>query len=589
MVEAGQCFLLFFSAVVDLTVGNKWTFLPVFQELCPYSSFCETKNTTNFDFQGGKRPCCDSCSCQPGCEKDNTCCFENDEVGILDIGNKCMTPSVSNVKGLTFTYRMRHTCTNEERLCEYNKTDYKSFSPVVSSTTGVIYVNSECAFCNSELNIVPWQLSVACPQDKRDHSYDTLQLLRGNNTGTTGCYLSYVPPKDIDVESHVCYTNVIRQCNVSGRLMQWEAFWDHCPLFNATYHSKSQVYGNVFCYMCNEVHYKPISTECKERGFRNLFNVPFSAILDTRHPHLDTSNEDKKNDEACAPNWSLVRSYTAECRKIECPMGQFRLGTKCGFYSEEWIGGPFTAVLKLTPRDSTLKIPISVLHDLREKYQYEAKASWLKRNATKHWTIELLYKPSSDKKYIKYFMVFASHPYTHVHPAHLLKIMKQTITETWILIVKETTLPLAVQFNNFERYKMKRRATLLKHRLTIDEDYAYVTLNLYLNENDESYQLVVFPKDLRFPTSTIDPIFLNELFLCDQIELRPEEYLLNHRLQLLFKLTNDTLYEAEYRITDAGTVRVCLDRFKLNNNTYNLRESQLLYYVMLTWVWVLYK
>lgn len=284
-----------------------WTFMPRLQELCPYTSFCEENATMSFPASNAKRPCCDSCSCKPDCEKGGNCCF-----GKSDAWRKCMAATV-NMKTTNIHYMMIHSCltnphaTGNRTLCSYNDTDYKSFAPVVSEKSKDIFVNSECASCNKVYDTIPWKLAVYCPESKEAHLYDLIKLLNGEDVRNEGCYLGYVPPKHLIMESRECRHDVIRECNVSKKALEWEPLWDYCPVFNAQFSTLTNIYGNIFCFLCNEGYDYPIPSICLGGGHKYPSSVAFTAILDDVSS-IKLDRETAQNVGLCRPTETLVHS-----------------------------------------------------------------------------------------------------------------------------------------------------------------------------------------------------------------------------------------------------------------------------------------
>lgn len=304
-----------YSSIYDNYLNR--TLLTNLQKLCPYSSFCEENATMSLPMNDTKHPCCESCSCEPGCEINDNCCFDPSSFGVNAIMQKCMSPVVTNIDVPTAMYLMIHSCqkgsyqsaNGNSSLCSFDKTDYKSFGPVMSRTRGEVYVNQDCATCNNVHDTVPWKLSVKCPKDKADHSYDTLKLLRGLNVGKVGCYMSYVPPNNLDIEPRECRSDAIRKCNVTGKVDKWEPLWEFCPMINATFsRSRKKSYGNIFCYICNENYFPPVVTICSEIGIKYPTYTPFTVVLADINLE-EWGNAPAPSNGICEVNEQLVNSF----------------------------------------------------------------------------------------------------------------------------------------------------------------------------------------------------------------------------------------------------------------------------------------
>lgn len=263
-----------------------------------------------------------------------------------------------------------------------------------------------------------------------------------------------------------------------------------------------------------------------------------------------------------------------ECRQVECSWGKFRLGNKCDFHSTEWIGGPFTAVLKLSPLEKARKINISTIFDQMESLRYDKKARWLKRNAMRAWNVQTLYKPSVNKKYVDYILVFSSYPKNSINPRKLQNVLKNTLKETWFVEDDGTNIRLKVELNYFEHYMRKRGENGMDVYVS-----SMLLFNDYMANEDESLFPILFKDDEKFGHIGL---YINKLFLCDQIDLFEDEFEIISVNSVLFKVTNTTLYETEYRITEEGKIRICVNNFPVNSCDGRCIN----YHVILLWVWL---
>ncbi|KAL4231215.1 hypothetical protein ACF0H5_008797 [Mactra antiquata] len=258
-------------------------FLSELQELCPYASFCGENARFISHENGTKQSCCRSCSCEPECVMFGNCCFDYVSDGQNTQLRQCLSPMVMNVRDKEINYIMVYSCPTrdgKDSVCTFNTTDVKSFAPVVSIKTGEIYVNSQCAHCNNVTDGVPWELAVACPSSGEDYLVTSADMFIEAN-GDATCYLTYVPPERVNVESRECKKNVVRQCNVTGLVTKWSMYWEYCPMFNATFYAHSYAFGNVFCYLCNELRMNDLF--CRKNNIKGLNSFPFIVMLEEIH------------------------------------------------------------------------------------------------------------------------------------------------------------------------------------------------------------------------------------------------------------------------------------------------------------------
>jgi hypothetical protein len=122
--------------------------------------------------------------------------------------------------------------------------------------TGFIYYNSEIASCNNANYTIPFQRVIRC-SIQEDFANDADRILADLEPQTL-CQVYYLPPEGTYLKSEQCEPGIIRKCNVTGTVKEWQPFWAYCESFNATYilHVGFQryIYANVYCFMCNELY-----------------------------------------------------------------------------------------------------------------------------------------------------------------------------------------------------------------------------------------------------------------------------------------------------------------------------------------------
>ncbi|KAL4231480.1 hypothetical protein ACF0H5_009057 [Mactra antiquata] len=263
-------------------------------------------------------PCCKSCSCDPECKLFDNCCFDSVSSPDEEISVKCLSPVVSHMKVLYQKYLMIDSCSTESEtlLCDYDVSNITSYSPVVSQSTGAIYVNGYCASCNGISDMIPWQLAIQCTLTEEYMLYYSSGSLYESQEGTTGCYQVYLSPEQINLDSRVCATEVIRKCNVTREIMKWEPFWDYCPLFNATFStSLNKPYGNIFCFLCNSLLVGTVKKQCYASDFKSRDWFPFTVLLENKDDYtlLDSpwepDNSVSDNTNKCREGYAMVKSF----------------------------------------------------------------------------------------------------------------------------------------------------------------------------------------------------------------------------------------------------------------------------------------
>ncbi|KAL4231212.1 hypothetical protein ACF0H5_008794 [Mactra antiquata] len=561
-----------------LNMKYNFTFLSELQELCPYTSFCEENARISLPENETKQPCCRSCSCKPECEMFGNCCFDYVKNGKMTKLRQCLSPVVTDCNANEIHYIMVYACLTtdgNDSMCPFTTTNVSSFAPVVSITTGEIYVNQQCADCNNVTDGVSWQLSVKCPFFEEDYFIASSDILLESHSDEPACYLTYIPPANVNVESRECTNDVIRQCNVREGTDQWTPMWEYCPMFNATYtyssHNYVGLYGNIFCFICNVLTIPdPL---CRWQDFKKPLNVPFSAILD--RIGVEGSSVSKERDiSACDASSVMVNSFEIECRQVICPLGQFRIGEHCGYYSKKWFGRSFTVLLKLTPLHGTPKIELAFV--FQSAIKNDPKSSWLQRNAMRTWNIEVLYKPTANGKYVEYFVILASYPFKSVNPKQLQVTIEQALKEIWFVENNSVQSKFNVELNRYHKYQYLSREKFSSFNITIGQPYGYGTEQIMYQESKSDIENgILFDAAMRKGQNIMmNAWFINELFFCKQIELNDDEYDLSSHT-VFFKVTNKTLYASDYIKTITSSVRVCLNQFSVNDGHFNSRNIYL--------------
>ncbi|KAL4231214.1 hypothetical protein ACF0H5_008796 [Mactra antiquata] len=298
---------------IGVVAGHNFTFLSEFKELCPYTPFCDENAQVILPKNETKQPCCRPCSCKPECEMFGNCCFDYVSNGSKTHLRQCLSPVITYIQYEVINYIMVSSCTTsdgKDLVCPFNTSDVSSFAPVVSMKTGEIYVNPQCASCNGITDGVPWKLAVACPFSDEDYLISSSDMFL-KDPNQSACHLMYVPPATVNVESRECRNDVVRQCNVTGQVTQKTILWDYCSMFNATFYirAESVLYGNIFCFMCNEL-LEPDQL-CRVNINKGFSGFPFHVMLEEIH-FEDVSGSEQKDSNNCDRFSVMVHSFTNE-------------------------------------------------------------------------------------------------------------------------------------------------------------------------------------------------------------------------------------------------------------------------------------
>jgi hypothetical protein len=262
-------------------------------ELCPYAHICN-KPASRVLSGENLVSCCSSCSCDKDCGLSLDCCFEDlDQYKLEARGKVACVDAVVRVNNYVQTdvmkngYLIVQSCnfdkvdTDIRRQCNYTDSHGKStFAPVSYFDKSVIFINKECAMCNS-VNMYKtkaWNYLYRPAfqhLDSLDHSIPTSL---NNHLGT---YL-YVPPINENWSNKRCYkkTVAVEKCDLSN-------VWSYtCKHLRSTYRSTyGKIFDNVACQLCTGMEVKYIGTTCerasmKEPGIPKLTMLLNKEVID---------------------------------------------------------------------------------------------------------------------------------------------------------------------------------------------------------------------------------------------------------------------------------------------------------------------
>jgi hypothetical protein len=226
--------------------------------------------------------------------------------------------------------------------------------------------------------------------------------------------------------------------------------------------------------------------------------------------------------------------------------------------------------LKLTPINNKT-IPGEFFSKLPKDDDKKNKlAPWLHRGAMQNWSVIPLIQAPEDEEAVRYIIATVTYPSNYANPSYLRDVIKQALTETWFLKYEEEEYPLSVKLNEIIKYSQASIDTLHGGRIgTIN-----ITTLFYLADYLMYKMQLVSSDDYLiplYPTEWIKTgMFLTKLFLCEQVDLLPEEYTFS-QFEIYFEVTKKALYDGEFRVvsgTPEETVRICIDEFEIPINVY---------------------
>ena len=284
-----------------LTVGNNALLYAGYdisdlQQRCPRADICTQGKQSNQ--QESENSCCLPCSCDSTCKYIGNCCDRN-----AHIGNMCHMPVVEQ-EGLDvrdLEYFMINICLNSSEFMDClseNVAPWGWLYPVYDPASDLNYYNYRCAECNGVRDYIHWNLKLKSSYNERSLSH-CLSAVAGYPQ--KDCVLSFTPPKEMKIIDHVCSSETILSCNISGLWSKYDAELEQAchTWFSPTLDIFGDLtYANVYCAMCNGVLPAPTDVcQVPEWQRTDLFES-LSMILDYKRvqnvienqPTQETSN-----------------------------------------------------------------------------------------------------------------------------------------------------------------------------------------------------------------------------------------------------------------------------------------------------------
>ena len=270
---------------------------PTLSELCPYNNYCHA-NASMVLNSTTDVPCCRPCSCEDDCWKRGDCCPDKEPPSTRPPVEQCLDTVVKSIdlpymynhinNGLNQgiqRYYVINSCPDEEtkettvkKCYDQSQESVDDITWVMGSENGKIYRNQFCAECHGVRSFITWDLLSDCGDMLYGDSFKSHTIVPSK------CRLIASPPESIeDISSSLCVLPVVSECNVTGA---WTVYDRHteeaCKAYDSpfmqAYFIYSEVYRNVFCYLCNERFghgdvCDPISKQGNTRELEGKFTV----------------------------------------------------------------------------------------------------------------------------------------------------------------------------------------------------------------------------------------------------------------------------------------------------------------------------
>ena len=129
---------------------------------------------------------------------------------------------------------------------------------------GKIYRNLYCTECNHVSSYTFWDLLISC-----EYLLDDDHFTQDLKSIPNHCRWSLKPPSMLDASTRICLRPDIVSCNMTGR---WETFNKTvnklCNIYDLPYIEElelpfTNVYKNVFCFICNSAEYDNVGSVCR--------------------------------------------------------------------------------------------------------------------------------------------------------------------------------------------------------------------------------------------------------------------------------------------------------------------------------------
>ena len=222
-------------------------------EQCPYVDTCNIKGKELL--VKNMASCCLPCSCDSNCGSIGNCCNRHERRDFM-----CHSPSLKDSKSdepVSFGYYMIAKCLDgSDRDCKaMTVAPWGSMFPVYDPLQKMNYFNVECARCNGVKIILPWEIYVDCAFGKYING-NLLRALRGDDNEF--CDMKFTPPKQMDIQNHVCSDNLISSCNITGAWKAHDAeIEEACHRWYSPVVNRYGVlrFANIYCMLCNGLDY----------------------------------------------------------------------------------------------------------------------------------------------------------------------------------------------------------------------------------------------------------------------------------------------------------------------------------------------
>jgi hypothetical protein len=268
------------------------------------------------------------------------------------------------------------------------------------------------------------------------------------------------------------------------------------------------------------------------------------------------------------------------------------INNRCGYFSKQWVGGPFVVMLRLTPLSNDKPMQNSFFERMDKSKRHDRQARWIKRGQLKFWNFHIFYHLSRYHNIIEYIVVKAVYPSKYVDPHILYQSVKESLGRIWHIDVENSTFTFKVGFNDHIKYRLIFKETMVHFGINKSNEFAFIpSFELFCKtvpkdkfNSGMEYNEVLFPAISYIDENVLNEgFFVTELFFCYQVNLYQEEFEFQSSClnTIFFKVTNVTLHRFslvktnDEKLQNTGdekksnslakqTVRICASEFPNN-------------------------
>ncbi|XP_019918392.3 uncharacterized protein [Magallana gigas] len=563
-----------------------------------YRNWCSEEHRVDKIFPGFKAR--RDCSCDDNCYKSASCCPD----AAFFQRRTCSAAHIIRTARYEFNtsyYFMIRKCpiyykhASIKLKCESNSNVDLLNIPVINIQTHETYFNIYCYICHNQkepnyqnlTDIMVWNVSLVCPKLFFPALKPSISAIL-QTANENGCSLHYSTTFFVDSceltdrqTIGICnQTGVVKSVSQSARFM--------CESIDGNLMAKSQysMYKNPICDLCNsEIFEEPISNcyfkdldvsnldryNC-ENGNLDVHSYPFKnrycktcnrrimlpqTGTDFIHNDIfknglptyrnlfvmsDTSEEDPTRQVVGCSRSQFKDTYTSKCRKLLCSRGKLLMNNTCSYFVPYAREAQYNVALRVLRHSNSTHTNLrNIIDNLQEILQKEIKEGNI--------NIEDIYV---------YSKLSCNEPMG----------LSTDICLIYIRIkVQNNQFPinrnrLEMQLLGLTNIRIKFEGVLLEFQQSLEAWF----LPIY-NHEKKINSVECFTKKTS-PSSKYS-YNINNLLVCKQIKLEPDEYVLSKDHSSMYVKSVDNRYNLNEFVKESnGRVRICAESYKRKRKVY---------------------